>query len=521
MKKIFGIVVSILSICLVLTACGSGSKTGTGNKGDSSGKDFVVPKNLMTTEEYQNEFKALLSKENLSTADSDFMAKLDNLTNRLEEQIRYNTDDIKETSGNTYYLSNNGDDNNDGKSPKTAWKTLDKLNNSELGNGDLVLFERGSIFRGYVAAQSNVSYSAYGTGPKPIIAAANEASSVGKWVETETPNVWKLDKRLAQKDVGFILIKDKQGNEICGEKYVESSKISKNYDFVYTGPTLEEGKTDMSIYLYYDGGNPDDVFESIEIPMNTSIFVPFAGIQNVTINNLELLYGRGPFWPADSKNISITYCVMGWSGGFADSKGGVRYNGGGGAWHGCDGFTWDHCYIYQQYDSGVSPQFIGSSDENPSIFKDFITKNCLFKGCEWTLEYYTQQPNSLENRFENLYFGYNICREGGAGFGTKASTSAYVKSWGHENTCYNSKIEYNVFDRAAALTIEVIGYEQSASGNTLSYERIPKLNNNIYIQKKNKNFANINTKRYKFTENSLKDYMSGGFDTDSLYLFSE
>jgi hypothetical protein len=43
-------------------------------------------------------------------------------------------------TGTKYYVSNNGSDSNDGKSPATAWKTLNKVNNSTFSAGDGVFF---------------------------------------------------------------------------------------------------------------------------------------------------------------------------------------------------------------------------------------------------------------------------------------------------------------------------------------------------------------------------------------------
>lgn len=190
-------------------------------------------------------------------------------------------------------------------------------------------------------------------------------------------NVWKLNKKLNQKDVGHLVFTDKNSKETCSDKYVKLPKLKKNLDFVYTGITIEEGRIDMSLYIYYDGGNPGKVFTNIEIPIDTAIITSPKGLENFEVNNIELRHGRGPFWPSNSKNIFMTYCVIGWCGVFADNKGGVRYGGGSGACLSCDKFIYDHCYFYQQYDSGVSPQY-DYEDKTPSIFKDFITTNCVF-----------------------------------------------------------------------------------------------------------------------------------------------
>ena len=46
-------------------------------------------------------------------------------------------------TGTAYYVSNSGDDANDGLSPETAWATIDRLNAQPLQYGDAVFFERG------------------------------------------------------------------------------------------------------------------------------------------------------------------------------------------------------------------------------------------------------------------------------------------------------------------------------------------------------------------------------------------
>ena len=98
-------------------------------------------------------------------------------------------------AGTTYYVSNGGSDSNDGKTPQTAWATLNKVNGASLKAGDGVLFERGGVFRGYLIAQTGVTYAAYGTGAKPTISGSPEnGAGAGKWsLYGETPDggtVW-------------------------------------------------------------------------------------------------------------------------------------------------------------------------------------------------------------------------------------------------------------------------------------------------------------------------------------------
>ena len=73
----------------------------------------------------------------------------------------------------TYHVSPQGNDANDGKSPAKAWKTVAKVNATTFQPGDQILFARGGEWRDSLKASSNgapgrpVTYGAYGKGEKP------------------------------------------------------------------------------------------------------------------------------------------------------------------------------------------------------------------------------------------------------------------------------------------------------------------------------------------------------------------
>ena len=75
-----------------------------------------------------------------------------------------------------YFVSNDGNDSNDGKSINTPWKTLNKVSSSTFVNGDCIYFRRGHTFEGSLTltksalTSAKVTYGAYGSGTaKPII----------------------------------------------------------------------------------------------------------------------------------------------------------------------------------------------------------------------------------------------------------------------------------------------------------------------------------------------------------------
>jgi parallel beta-helix repeat protein len=99
-----------------------------------------------------------------------------------------------------YYLSNTGNDSNNGTSSATPWRTLAKLS-AELGGssgtwgtistGDRVYFRRGDTFRGTIAfaAYNNngITFDSYDSGALPII---KGSKLVTNWT-VHSGNIWK------------------------------------------------------------------------------------------------------------------------------------------------------------------------------------------------------------------------------------------------------------------------------------------------------------------------------------------
>lgn len=86
----------------------------------------------------------------------------------------------------TYFVSNSGDDINDGMSVDQTWRTLEKVNLSPLQEGDSVLFKCGDFWRGQLIPQSGTSgsvvyYGSYGEGEKPVLCGSVNLSGEADW----------------------------------------------------------------------------------------------------------------------------------------------------------------------------------------------------------------------------------------------------------------------------------------------------------------------------------------------------
>ncbi|HMQ70186.1 MAG TPA: right-handed parallel beta-helix repeat-containing protein [Ignavibacteria bacterium] len=77
----------------------------------------------------------------------------------------------------TYYISNSGNDKNNGLSPVYPWRNISKLNSviPKLKPGDVVLFERNGFFAGQINLVTSgnksapIIFGAYGNGKNPVI----------------------------------------------------------------------------------------------------------------------------------------------------------------------------------------------------------------------------------------------------------------------------------------------------------------------------------------------------------------
>ncbi|EDN71429.1 conserved hypothetical protein [Beggiatoa sp. PS] len=97
----------------------------------------------------------------------------------------------------TYYISNSGNDANDGLTDPSSWQTIDKINSIEFANNDMILFKRGEVFRGEISlfkSPIGITFGAYGTGTNPEIVGSVKITG---WIPTTHPalstNVYEAD----------------------------------------------------------------------------------------------------------------------------------------------------------------------------------------------------------------------------------------------------------------------------------------------------------------------------------------
>ncbi|MBP3570114.1 MAG: hypothetical protein J6K04_13240 [Lachnospiraceae bacterium] len=230
-----------------------------------------------------------------------------------------------EITGTCYYVSSlQGNDENDGLSPETAWATA-KHACEMISEGDTVLFKRGDIWRMDMPRcyTKYVTYSAYGEGAKPAFyGSAENATGAEHWSLMEgTDNIWIYDKPV--RDSGTVVYNDgevvvqKHLMYFNGTEYTEAytddvpldlTKMpnntfvvlldlvehAKNPDNYLNGTNLliyddMPGVTGGPLYVRCDEGNPGALYESIEISEGKNF--EFGG--GCIVDNLCVKYVRG------------------------------------------------------------------------------------------------------------------------------------------------------------------------------------------------------------------------------------
>ncbi len=281
-------------------------------------------------------------------------------------------------NGTVYYVSNNGDDSNDGLTPETAWQTLDKVNsgawvwegqlNNEqfpefywasehpnervsLHSGDTVLFERGGLWRGLLQTVEGVTYSAYGEGEKPRFYGSPEnGAGAEKWSLVEgTTNIWLYHRPLQQcgiivcdaettalRDYAFYddgaYYKMRTNLSLPFKEAMQLPKltpqtITEDLHFFCEIPAVDAGEFCWmagALYLRCDEGNPGEVFTSMEFATgNNGWNEGMARVHsNVTLDNLCFRYGMSGIMVHDSENAVIRSCEVSYVGGMIISAGG-------------------------------------------------------------------------------------------------------------------------------------------------------------------------------------------------------
>ena len=410
--------------------------------------------------------------------------------------------------GTSYYISNDGDDNNDGLSPEKAWKTIDKLNaeTEKLKIGDGVFFRRGDIFRGAFDAHEGVTYSAYGEGEKPRIYPWDKNSAdPALWLPTDVTGVW-LYAEDSEIDIGNVVFDD----EFCARKvyksyehdgttldYHKQSPFTDYHDltedFTFYQDSRPEG--DKKLYLRCNKGNPGEIFSDIEMSKRVCCIRVGKKNDGVTVDNLRIsfagIHGMAGHY---GDNITVRNCEFKWIGGCIQFQVGEAKSffiertwptplGNAIELGQARNFNVYNNYIHQCYDAGITHQWGPGTD--PIHARDIHYFDNVITDCVYAIEiFYGDSMFKISNRScDNTLIENNILRCGG-GFGHDArpdqGVTALIRYGRMLAANTNHVVRGNIFDRSREYMI-------TARNDGMNAARFC---DNLYIHKYGGKFTN-------------------------------
>ena len=435
-------------------------------------------------------------------------------------------------TGNKYYVSENGSDDNDGLSPEKAWQSIRKVDSFSFSDGDGVFFKRGDIFRAEgvtLTLQSGVTYSAYGSGEKPVLVGSSDASYSYLWEETDAPYVYRYIGECH--DVGNIYInggrywgvhvKNNGGTSFYSdlvsngldEPYYSGGKVYNGYKSLENN--LEYTNYNDSLYLFSKDGNPGDVFDSIELT-NGMHGVDGTGISDVVFDNIKLVgYGIHGISICDITNVNVQNCVFGWIGGSGTRLGNAVQN-----WKNADGFIIDNCWSYQIYDCCYTTQYAAGTNDDVYI-KNVEFKNNLSEYSNTGHEIWNNQGTDNTRIFyDNVKVHDNYVRNSGYG-------------WSHQRPSKDANFYYGAFESPGHSWKDFdvygnkffISYKYGLLSRFIS-EANAHFNNNTYILGKDKVFAKASSSpsspgmadaEYSYTPEALAMLMAAGVESNGSF----
>ena len=329
---------------LLVALMALGMLSGCGNS-----QTQVTESTQETTQTTENANAAgVLSAEEDARLKEELQKDIDAILNTETEIVHSDTYIPGETyTGTAYYVSADGNDNNDGLTPETAWQSAAKVGRESMAGGvlqfgDAVFFRRGDIFRSFdfdagttpfTCRIDGVTYSAYGEGEKPIITSSPE-NGVGaeKWqlvYEDESgTKIWQFYNPLT--DIAMVVCDDDVvaeriyeyalcsgdnpddcyyesctldywwmhedgGVELLGELLPLEKTLTEDLSFVsrpqcFNDTDYVSADKPGPLYLRCDAGNPGELFASIEFSGFEVYGLISLEANDIVFDNLSLKY---------------------------------------------------------------------------------------------------------------------------------------------------------------------------------------------------------------------------------------
>ncbi len=295
------------------------------------------------------------------------------------------------SAGEVRYLAADGDDANDGKTPATAWRTVERLN-AGLPAGGTALLRCGDVFYGMVSVKGGIDrdhrtvVTSFGSGPKPVISCTkNLRDDPAIWRAHSTGyNQWCVDLTnpsnytgIASADAnpGFLLV------DGVVKPWRKFSRHDVNMQWDFAG---EDG-----LLYVHSTNNPALLSREIRVSLNVHGMRLYShtAVSNIAVratgaHGMYAGYDKTPtvdmrITDCDFENIGGSELVGYWNG-----KLRVRYGNGVEFGANCEDAVVERCEFRGVYDVAYTMQ----GRPYKTGWKDVHARNCLMVDCSQAFE---------------------------------------------------------------------------------------------------------------------------------------
>ncbi len=338
----------------------------------------------------------------------------------------------------SFYLASTGDNSADGRSPATAWRSLNRLGTAlytgAVTRGDSVLFRRGDTFYGHIehipALESTAEtpaplvVDAYGEGDRPVICGYKICDDPTEW-KPVGDGLWSLDLTLRSGaytgnvdsqnvDVGFV----KVDGMIHGQKRWSRSELVNDWDFV----------SNANPFVIRSQENPSLDGRRVEMAVGEHLIASQSGM---AVSGLELRGGgahgvRTPSGGVHNLHLSdLVITEIG--GGELFGSPGARFGNGIEIGIGASGVLVENCSVSQCYDVAFTCQ--GPQTPTARGWRDVVFRGNTAADNTQSFEVWSSGTDrGPGSGFVDCAFVDNVCSNAGGGWGARVRPDNVGKS---------------------------------------------------------------------------------------------
>ncbi|HDZ69234.1 MAG TPA: hypothetical protein ENH43_02310, partial [Phycisphaerales bacterium] len=348
-----------------------------------------------------------------------------------------------------YYVKNGGNDDADGLSDANAWATIYKVNQQTFAAGDEIRFKSGDMWRTSREVQrdaqlytrsgditGDVTYTSYGTGPKPLFLGSMERNNTTDWAASGT-NIWTTLIETTPINyssvVGNIIFNN---GEFCGHREDSIANLSAEREFYYD--------RDANTLYLYSSDNPATNYSDIECAIDLDM-VNLNDVSYVKVNNLDLRYGarHGVHITGATNNpshhITVSDCDISYIGG-GDQLYPLRLGNGIQIWNSANNIVVERNKVWEIYDAALTNQ--SGSDFAYNQYNIYFQYNVAWNSA-YLYEYLTENSSTT---VDNIYVQNNTFVNAGDGWSYPEDIRGYaLRFWNAVGTVgSNFQIRNNI-----------------------------------------------------------------------------